>query len=135
MNKTLQTLKYIFADYTAAALAWSLFYLYRKFFIEPDKFGVSPDVVFDKQYTLGILILPLCWLLAYYLTGFYKNSFRKSRINELVQTLATSAARIHFPRTTIISVSSLPSTRNHLSYPQLLSATSPFSHSSLGFVF
>lgn len=96
MNKTLQTLKYIIADYTAAALAWSLFYLYRKFFIEPDKFGVSPDVVFDRQYTLGILILPLCWLLVYYLTGFYKNSFRKSRINELFQTLATSLIGVTF---------------------------------------
>lgn len=96
MNKTLQTLKYILADYTAAALAWSLFYLYRKFFIEPDKFGVNPDVVFDKQYTLSILILPLCWLLVYYLTGFYKNSFRKSRINELVQTIATSLIGVTF---------------------------------------
>ncbi len=90
MNKTLQRLKYIVADYSAACLAWSLFYLYRKFFIEPDKFGVSPEVVFDTQYILGILLLPLIWLLAYYLTGFYKNIYRKSRINEFGQTLATS---------------------------------------------
>lgn len=72
MNKTLQTLKYVFADYVSASLAWSLFYLYRKFYIEPDKFGVDPDVVFDKQYTLGMIILPISWVLAYYLTGFYK---------------------------------------------------------------
>ena len=96
MNKTLQRLKYIIADYTAAALAWSLFYLYRKFFIEPDKFGVTPDVIFDRQYILGIVILPLGWLLAYYLTGFYKNIFRKSRINEWGQTLATSLIGVTF---------------------------------------
>lgn len=96
MNKTLQRLKYIIADYTAAALAWSLFYLYRKFFIEPDKFGVNPDIIFDRQYLIGIIILPIGWLLAYYLTGFYKNIYRKSRINEWGQTLATSLIGVTF---------------------------------------
>ena len=96
MNKTLQVLKYVLADFASASLAWSLFYLYRKFFIEPDKFGVNPEIVFDHQYTLGILILPISWVLAYYLTGFYKNSFRKSRINEFLQTLATSIIGVTF---------------------------------------
>lgn len=90
MNKIIQTLKYVLADYLSASLAWSLFYLYRKFYIEPDKFGILPEKIFDRQYLLGIIILPLAWLLSYYLTGFYKDSFRKSRINELMQTLATS---------------------------------------------
>lgn len=84
------------ADYLAAASAWSLFYLYRKFYIEPDKFGIQPENVFDRQYVLGVIILPLSWLLAYYLTGFYKNIYRKSRINELMQTLATSIIGVTF---------------------------------------
>lgn len=96
MNKALQTFKYVFADYVSASLAWSLFYLYRKFYIEPDKFGILPERIFDRQYILGIIILPLCWLLVYYLTGFYKNIYRKSRINELMQTLATSIIGVTF---------------------------------------
>lgn len=96
MNKRLQTFKYVLADYLSAAMAWSLFYLYRKFYIEPDKFGILPENVFDTQYVLGIIILPLGWLLAYYLTGFYKNVYRKSRINELMQTLATSIIGVTF---------------------------------------
>jgi exopolysaccharide biosynthesis polyprenyl glycosylphosphotransferase len=96
MNKTLQAFKYILADYVSASLAWSLFYLYRKFFIEPDKFGILPEHIFDRQYVLGIIILPLGWLLAYYLTGFYKNIYRKSRINELMQTFATSLIGVTF---------------------------------------
>ncbi len=96
MNKKLQTFKYILADYLSAAMAWSLFYLYRKFYIEPDKFGILPENIFDTQYVLGIIILPLGWLLAYYLTGFYKNIYRKSRINELMQTLATSIIGVTF---------------------------------------
>ncbi|MES2567136.1 MAG: sugar transferase [Bacteroidota bacterium] len=96
MNKALQTFKYVFADYFSASLAWSLFYLYRKFYIEPDKFGILPEKIFDRQYILGIIILPLGWLLAYYLTGFYKNIYRKSRINELMQTMATSIIGVTF---------------------------------------
>jgi len=96
MNKALQTFKYVFADYISASLAWSLFYLYRKFYIEPDKFGILPEQIFDRQYVLGIIILPLGWLLAYYLTGFYKNIYRKSRINELMQTFATSLIGVTF---------------------------------------
>ncbi|HRG01714.1 MAG TPA: sugar transferase, partial [Bacteroidia bacterium] len=96
MNKTLQTFKYVLADYIAASLAWSLLYLYRKFYIEPDKFGIIPEQIFDRQYILGMIILPLGWLLAYYLTGFYKNIYRKSRINELMQTFATSLIGVTF---------------------------------------
>lgn len=96
MNKALQTFKYVFADYMSASLAWSLFYLYRKFYIEPDKFGILPEQIFDRQYVLGMIILPLGWLLAYYLTGFYKNIYRKSRINEVMQTFATSLIGVTF---------------------------------------
>jgi exopolysaccharide biosynthesis polyprenyl glycosylphosphotransferase len=96
VNKQLQTLKYILADYFSAALAWSLFYVYRKFYIDPDKFGTPPEQLFDHQYYLGILILPLCWVLTYYLTGIYKNVFRKSRINELAHTFSTSILGVTF---------------------------------------
>ncbi len=96
MNKTLQTIKYILADYLSASIAWSLFYLYRKFYIEPDKFGILPEHIFDKQYILGIVTLPLGWVLVYYLTGFYKNIYRKSRINEFIQTFATSIIGVTF---------------------------------------
>lgn len=96
MNKRLQVIKYILADYFSASLAWILFYLYRKFYIEFDKFGILPKQVFDHQFILGIIILPLCWLLVYYLTGYYKNIYRKSRINELVQTLAMSLIGVTF---------------------------------------
>lgn len=102
MNKQLQTFKYIFADYLSAALAWTLFYIYRKFYIEPDKFGILPEKIFDSQYLVGILILPFCWVLAYYLTGVYKNIFRKSRINELALTFTTSIIGVTFIFFTIL---------------------------------
>lgn len=96
MNKHLQTFKYVFADYISAALAWTLFYIYRKLYIEPDKFGMLPEKIFDSQYIVGILILPFCWVLTYYLTGIYKNIFRKSRINEIAHTFTTSVIGVTF---------------------------------------
>lgn len=96
MNKHLQTLKYVFADYLSAALAWTLFYIYRKLYIEPDKFGMLPEKIFDSQYIVGVLILPFGWVLTYYLTGIYKNIFRKSRINEIAHTFTTSVIGVTF---------------------------------------
>lgn len=96
MNKHLQTFKYVFADYLSAALAWTLFYLYRKLYIEPDKFGMLPEKIFDSQYIVGVLILPFGWVLTYYLTGIYKNIFRKSRINEIAHTFTTSVIGVTF---------------------------------------
>jgi exopolysaccharide biosynthesis polyprenyl glycosylphosphotransferase len=102
VNKHLQTFKYIFADYVSAALSWTLFYAYRKFYIEPDKFGILPEKIFDSQFILGVAILPLCWILTYYLTGIYKNIFRKSRINEIAQTFTTSIIGVTFIFFTIL---------------------------------
>lgn len=96
MNKQLQTFKYVFADYLSAALAWTLFYIYRKLYIEPDKFGMLPEKIFDSQYILGVLLLPFGWVLTYYLTGIYKNIFRKSRINEIAHTFTTSVVGVTF---------------------------------------
>ncbi len=35
MNKNLQIAKYITADYITAAIAWALFFLYRKYYVDP----------------------------------------------------------------------------------------------------
>jgi exopolysaccharide biosynthesis polyprenyl glycosylphosphotransferase len=90
MNKNRQALKYIIADYIAAILAWSLFYGYRKVYIEANALNNVFSFHFDKNYKLGIAILPLLWIVFYALTGFYANSYRKSRLKELGQTIITS---------------------------------------------
>ncbi len=97
MNKQLQSLKYIIVDFLSAAVAWALFFLYRKFIIEPEKFGQAPiDIFADKKFFLGILVIPSCWLLFYYILGNYKNVYRKSRLSELYHTLVTSVIGVLF---------------------------------------
>ncbi len=90
MNAKLQTLKYLAADYLAAFIAWSSFFIYRKYSYEPANFKLD-DVVFDDvKFIYGVIILPVGWLFFYTIIGNYRNIYRKSRLKELGQTLATS---------------------------------------------
>lgn len=91
MNKPLQVLKYLLADTIAAAAAWSLFYVFRKRYIETEKFGTDIPLVFDKNFVLGLLLVVSFWLLIYFLSGTYKNIYRKSRLKEVGQTFLISA--------------------------------------------
>lgn len=90
MSKRLRTFYYILADFISAALAWTTLNYYRKTQVDSLRTGEIPRAIFDNQYYLSVLILPLIWVLVYYLSGSYNNVLRKSRINEFVQTLATS---------------------------------------------
>jgi exopolysaccharide biosynthesis polyprenyl glycosylphosphotransferase len=88
MNKKLQVFKYIIADFLAAALAWALFFIYRKYSIEPNILDHLYEIFNDRNYYLGILIIPAFWLILYYILGTYNVNkiYRKSRLRELSQT-------------------------------------------------
>jgi exopolysaccharide biosynthesis polyprenyl glycosylphosphotransferase len=92
MNKKLQVFKYIIADLLAASLAWSLFFIYRKYSIEPTVLDHLSDIFNDRNFYLGILIVPAFWLILYYILGTYNLNkiYRKSRLKELSQTLFIS---------------------------------------------
>lgn len=89
MNKRQHTLRFILADWFAAVLAWGLFFIYRKQFIEFREFNFSL-ILNDKKFFWGIIIIPVCWVAAYALFGTYQNVYRKSRLRELGQTLYIS---------------------------------------------
>ncbi|MFO7613211.1 MAG: sugar transferase [Bacteroidales bacterium] len=88
MNKKLQTLKYLVADYIAAFLAWSLFFIYRKYSVDPVVLEHISDIFDDRNFYLGIMVVPVFWLILYAITGTYsvKRIYRKSRLRELSQT-------------------------------------------------
>jgi exopolysaccharide biosynthesis polyprenyl glycosylphosphotransferase len=89
MNKQLHTFRFIFADWLAAVLAWGMFFIYRKQYIEmlPWSFDL---LIQNKKFVWGIIIIPLCWVAAYALLGAYLNVYRKSRLKEFGQTLYIS---------------------------------------------
>lgn len=90
MNNTTQALKYVLSDLLAAAVAWAALFLTRKLFMEGTQFEDVNLVFSDRNFWLGLGLIPLGWLALYAMQGMYKEVFRKSRLKELQQTVAAS---------------------------------------------
>lgn len=90
MNKKLQVFKYIVADMLTAAIAWTLFFIYRKYNIDRDIIQFPSQIFNDQKLYYGIVIVSFFWLFLYSITGTYNKIFRKSRLKELSQTLLIS---------------------------------------------
>lgn len=86
MNKRVQSLKYIIADFISALSVWVCFFSFRKLYIEPQKFGYTFPVEFDDNFYLGLIIIPVYWICIYALSGSYANIYKKSRVREMAQT-------------------------------------------------
>lgn len=89
-NVRLQVAKYVFFDGLAAILSYTLLYYFRKTVIESEKLGFELDIIFDSRYLFGLAATTLFWLMMYWITGFYEDIFRRSRLREVTQTLNTS---------------------------------------------
>ena len=90
MDKRTQVLKYVIADLIGAATAWTLFYLFRKAYLEPIKFQYKVPITFDGNYWIGLLLIPIFWMGLYLMIGGYSDIYRRYRIKELGQTLLIS---------------------------------------------
>jgi exopolysaccharide biosynthesis polyprenyl glycosylphosphotransferase len=94
MNKRKQVFRYLICDFLSASGAYTLFYIFRKEIVEPLKFGYDIPLTFSDRFYLGLAIIPVFWLLYYYLTGFYKNIFRHSRTDDFIRTFVQSATGV-----------------------------------------
>ncbi len=93
MDKRLQRFyitTFVIIDFIAAALAWLLFihilgsdngFAFNKF---------KDEVFVQENLFFGLVIIPLFWLILYYVSGSYKNIFRRSRLGQFGQTIFTS---------------------------------------------
>ncbi len=90
MDRRAQVAKYVLADLLGSALAWTLFYLYRKAYLEPIKFGQEVPLTLDINYLKGLIIIPLFWFGLYTVVGGYRDIFRRHRTKELGQTILIS---------------------------------------------
>ncbi len=80
------SIKYLFLlfDYLSALISWSVFFYFRKTEIENIPFE------FSERFYLGLLIIPILWIAAYWLFGAYDNVYRKYRMQVLSKTLMSS---------------------------------------------
>ncbi|MCL2328846.1 MAG: sugar transferase [Bacteroidetes bacterium] len=86
MNKQRQIALSVITDFLTAILAWTFFFLIRKQYIDTYtiRFAETP---FDMSYVYGVCLIPFMWIFLYYISGYYQNIFRKSRLQECFQTL------------------------------------------------
>lgn len=113
LNKRKELLKYLFADLSAAVFTWVAFFVFRKKYLEPLKFEEPIPITFDNQFYLGLLLIPLFWILFYYLTGYYQNPFKKSRLYELSITLFQTLIGVIFLFFIIILDDEIPNYRSY----------------------
>jgi len=93
MDKRLQRLhlfRYIAFDFLAALLAWFFFISFRKANNNIGLDTIKEQLFIDENLFVGLLAIPLFWLLLYYVSGAYKSIFRTSRLGQFGQTLFTS---------------------------------------------
>lgn len=96
MNKTKQVARYVVADFLSALIAWTLFFVYRKYSLNRDVLKNLEEILADEKLYYGILIIPLFWLSLYVIVGTYRKIFRKSRLRELGQTLLITLIGVTF---------------------------------------
>lgn len=81
---------YVFADFLAAWLAWTVLFLVRT----GRQDIVTPDALYDVNYHWGSLLIPLGWVVAYALFDQYRDVYRLSRLRTLLHTLVLSVVGV-----------------------------------------
>lgn len=87
MNKSLQVIKYLIADWLSASAAWTVLYIFRKKVIESNKYGFEVPLEFNENFFYGLFLIPVFWVTLYTMAGQYTKIYRRHRLKELSQTL------------------------------------------------
>jgi exopolysaccharide biosynthesis polyprenyl glycosylphosphotransferase len=82
-RKYIHSFWYAVTDYVMAAVAWAVFYFLRKTVL-------SEPFTIDHKFWLGVLFIPVGWLVIYGLVGSYHSVYKKSRLAEMTTTFICS---------------------------------------------
>ncbi len=81
---------YAVIDWIMAILAWALFFFVRKEILE-QPIWQDGQLLINNKFWLGILFIPLGWLLLYSLVGSYHSLYAKSRLYEFTSSFLCAA--------------------------------------------
>ena len=81
---------YAVADWLMATLAWALFFFLRKQILGQPVY-IDGQLMLSDKFWLGILFIPLGWLLLYSLVGSYHTLYGKSRLYEFTSSFLCAA--------------------------------------------
>ena len=99
-QRRLHTLIYKFFDWAMALFAWILFFVYRK---KLETEHIELDLLLsDRNFIIGIIIIPLGWILFYSIVDKYKDIYRLSRMATFTRTMLLSFIGVLFLFFTLI---------------------------------
>ena len=82
---------YACADFASAMLAWALFYYFRA--ISEGK-SLDHGVTDDPNFWYGLVIVPIAWIIFYWIFDRYQDIYRLSRLTTLIRTFFLSLAGV-----------------------------------------
>mgnify|MGYP001997944850 FL=1 len=121
MNKTKLIIKYLVLDFLAAMVAWGAFFIFRKCYVD----GIFNSyylryVWSDHKLYIGVIVIPLFWLMLHGLIGLYRNVYRKSRLREFLQVMTTSVFGVLILFFTLLLDDEVLEYRNYYQYVSVL---------------
>jgi len=90
---------YGLADFLMAMLAWACFYVFRK---KVEGAPVNEAILQDENFWLGVLIIPICWVLFYSIFDKYTDVYRMSRLATFTRTFFLTSVGVLFLFFTLI---------------------------------
>lgn len=81
---------YAIIDWLTATIAWAVFYFIRKAILD-QPVQEEGHLLVNQKFWLGILLIPLAWLLLYSLVGSYHSLYAKSRLYEFTSSFICTA--------------------------------------------
>ena len=91
MDKSRLYQRYILYDMLASLLVWVAFVVFRKIVNDIQIFDSARIFIPHYDYFTSLLLFPFCCVFVHYLSGFYLNPLKKSRINVIFNTITSSA--------------------------------------------
>jgi len=75
----------------ASLLVWVAFVIFRKTVNDIQIFDGARIFIPNYDYFTSLIIFPFCCVFVHYLSGFYLNPLKKTRINVILSTITSSA--------------------------------------------
>ncbi|MBR2084740.1 MAG: sugar transferase, partial [Muribaculaceae bacterium] len=85
-----QRIKYVLGDYVMSNIAWFCYYIVRYQMGAVTGYGNLGTYLSSKMVLLGQLFFPLLMMITYIFSGYYNDVCRKSRVQELLTTMASA---------------------------------------------
>jgi len=80
---------YVISDYLTAVIVWILIYFIRWHLLQATVFA-GKSFYFDSSFYIGLIFIPIAWLIFYFMVGTYQSLYKKSRLSEFTITFICS---------------------------------------------